>query len=276
MDRIRGGPIMTAPAFSQQGFAEIYDSRIVPPLFVPWVEMILDRLQPRPGERLLDIACGTGVVARRAFARMGGVGQIVGIDLSDEMLAVARTAEPRVDWRQGDAGALPLAAGEMFDLVICHQGLQFFPDRARGAAEMRRALKAGGRLAVAVWGPDTEVPLLQALREAAEAHLGPISDRRHAFGDVAALAAVIRAAGFHRVEAQALTLPARFEDGEEFVRLNARALVGMSPAWAAIDAADRGAVMNAILADSAPVLAAHGGAPGLTWDMRSNLVTAEG
>ena len=267
---------MTLPAVSQQSFAEIYDTRVVPPIFVPWVEMILDRIRPRPGERLLDIACGTGVVARRACARLGGVGQIVGVDISDEMLAVARAAEPRVAWRRGDATALPLGAGEVFDMVICHQGLQFFPDRARGAAEMRRALAAGGRLAVAVWGPDTDAPLLHELRQAAEARLGPIMDRRHSFGDIAELAALMRSAGFHQVEAQKLSQPVRFEDGAEFVRLNARALVGMSPAWTAIDAADRDQVMGAILADSARVLAAHGGAAGLSWNMPSNIVTAVG
>lgn len=267
---------MTLQAFSQPSFAETYDTRIVPPIFVPWVEMILDRIRPRPGERLLDIACGTGVVARRACARMGGEGHIVGVDLSDDMLAVARAAEPRVAWRRGDGTALPLGAGEAFDVVTCHQGLQFFPDRAKGAAEMRRALVAGGRLAVAVWGPDTEVPVLHELRKVAEARLGPIADRRHSFGDVEALEALMRAAGFHRVDAQALSLPLRFEDGAEFARLNAMALVGMSPAWADMDATDRDRAMAAILADSAPVLAAHGGAEGLTWDMRSNFVTAEG
>ena len=267
---------MTVPLFSQQSFAQIYDTRIVPPLFVPWVDMILDRLQPRPGERVLDVACGTGVVARRACARMGGEGRIVGVDVSEDMLSIARAAEPRVDWRQGDAAALPLAEGEQFDVVTCHQGLQFFKDRAKAAAGMRRALVAGGRLAVAVWGPDTEMPLLDELRKVAEARLGPIADRRHSFGDVGELEALIRAAGFRRVEAQALSLPTRFEDGMEFVRLNAGALTGMAPGWAGMDQAERDRIMAGIMADSASVLAAHGGAAGLTWGMRSNLVFAEG
>lgn len=266
---------MTLPLFSQPTFAETYDTRVVPPIFVPWVEMILDRIRPRPGEKVLDVACGTGVVARRACARMGGEGHIVGIDVSDEMLAVARATEPRVDWRRGDGTALPIGADEVFDVVTCHQGLQFFPDRAKGAAEMRRALVAGGRLAVAVWGPDTEVPMLHELRKVAEARLGPITDRRHSLGDIEDLERLMHSAGFHRIHAEALSLPTRFEDGAEFVRLNAMALVGMTSTWAGMDRIERARVMDAILADSASVLKANGG-PELSWRMRSNLVTAEG
>ncbi|WP_157628157.1 class I SAM-dependent methyltransferase [Ensifer sp. BR816] len=80
------------------------------------------------GDRILDIACGTGIVARVAKERLGDGGSIVGVDVSADMLAVAHAITPNIDWREGDASALPLRKGEHFDVVVCQQGLQFFPD----------------------------------------------------------------------------------------------------------------------------------------------------
>jgi len=83
---------------------------------------------------VLDIACGTGIVARVAEERLGGAGYFVGIDLSPEMLAVARAVAPGIDWREGNASSLPLREREQFDVVVCRQGLQFFSDKPAAAA----------------------------------------------------------------------------------------------------------------------------------------------
>ncbi|TIT58203.1 MAG: methyltransferase domain-containing protein, partial [Mesorhizobium sp.] len=90
---------------------QMYERWLVGPLFRPWAEMALDELELSSGDRLLDIACGTGIVARVARERLGEAGYIVGVDISPDMLAVARAVESAIDWRQGNAGELPLRNG---------------------------------------------------------------------------------------------------------------------------------------------------------------------
>lgn len=173
--------------FANASFPEIYEKVLIGPLFRPWAEALLAESRLAPGERLLDLACGTGIVARLACERVGAEGKVVGVDAAAPMLEMARSQAPEIDWRVGDAAALPLADGERFDVVTCQQGLQFFPDRLAAVREMRRALAPGGRLALSCWAPDTGMPVLLELRRVAERHLGPLSDRRHAFGDLAAI-----------------------------------------------------------------------------------------
>ena len=123
-------------AMSQQSFPEMYEHWLVGPLFRPFAEVTIDELAPARGDAILDIACGTGIVARVAQERLGGRGHIVGVDVSPGMLGVARAAAPDIDWREGNAGSLPLRDGEEFQVVVCQQGLQFFPDRPAALAEM--------------------------------------------------------------------------------------------------------------------------------------------
>src|SRR5205085_9008420 len=155
---------------------------------------------------------------------------VVGIDISPDMLAVARAVAPSIDWREGNASALPLHDGEQFDVVVCQQGLQFVLDKPAAAAQMRRALAKGGRLAVATWRSDDEIPFMRELRRVAERHLGPIADQRHSFGDAAPLEALLRDAGFHDVQSRTISRLMRFDADTSFVRGNAMALVGMSAA----------------------------------------------
>src|SRR5437016_12184300 len=112
-------------AMKQASFPEMYGHWLVGPLFLPWAEMTLDEVRLSPDDRVLDIACGTGIVARVAKERLGDAGYVVGIDISPDMLAVARAVAPSIDWREGNASALPLHDGEQFDVVVCQQGLQF-------------------------------------------------------------------------------------------------------------------------------------------------------
>src|SRR5262245_28909838 len=106
----------------QASFPEMYERWLVNPLFRPWAELTLDEVHLSRGDRVLDIACGTGIVARVARERLGDTGQVVGIDISPDMLAVARAAAPGVDWREGNAAALPLRQRELFDVIVCQQG----------------------------------------------------------------------------------------------------------------------------------------------------------
>lgn len=257
-------------------FAEMYERSLVGSLFMPWAELVVGQVDPGQGERFLDVACGTGIVARVVKERLGEGANIVGIDINPLMLAVARNAAADIDWREGDAGALPLEAGEQFDVVVCQQGLQFFPDKPAAARQMRRALAPGGRLAVSTWRPDEEMPFLRELRRVAERHLGAIVDRRHAFGQAAPLEALLREAGFHDVRSVAQACRVRFGDGPAFVRMNAMALVGMSAASREMADDERERIVAAVVRDSAAIALENTGEEGLAFEMLANVATARG
>src|SRR5262245_42633056 len=121
--------------------AEFYE-RYVRLIMEPWVRCLVDVAALRPAEHVLDVACGPGFVARVAAHRVGLEGRVVGVDLNASMIEAARAASGRdpettIEWRTGDAGALPLE-DRAFDVVLCQQGVQFFPDRVRSLQEMRR------------------------------------------------------------------------------------------------------------------------------------------
>ncbi|TGS17991.1 class I SAM-dependent methyltransferase [Mesorhizobium sp. M2E.F.Ca.ET.209.01.1.1] len=260
----------------QASFPEMYERWLVGPLFRPWAEVTFEEVKLSPGHRVLDIACGTGIVARVAREQLGAAGYVVGIDINAEMLAVARTVAPDIDWRVGNAGALPLRDGEQFDAVVCQQGLQFFPDKAAVTAQMRRALAQGGRLAVGTWRSDEEIAFFRDLRRVAERLLGPIVDLRHSFGNAALIEALLRDAGFHDVRSRTISRRIRFEDGAPLLRLNTMALVGMSAAGKAMADHERKRVVEDIVSGIAPVLQSYTDGSGVAFELSSNLVTANG
>ncbi len=118
--------------------------------FTRWAVPLLDAAGVTAGNRVIDVACGTGVVAREANGRVGATGSVTGLDIGAGMLAVAKSIEPGVTWTLGDAGNLPFANGA-FDAVVSQFGLVFFPDRVQAILEMLRCVTPGGRIAVAVW-----------------------------------------------------------------------------------------------------------------------------
>jgi ubiquinone/menaquinone biosynthesis C-methylase UbiE len=273
IDTVEATMILPTYAMEKAIFPQMYERWLVGPLFRPWAELTVEELGVSASDRVLDIACGTGIVARLAQQRLGDAAYIVGIDISPAMLEVARSAAPSIDWRQGSADALPLRDGEQFDVVICQQGLQFFPNKAAAVAQMRRALVRGGKLAVSVWRSDEEIPFFRELRRVAEANLGPITDQRYGYGDVSALEALLRDAGFRDVRSRKLSRTMRFDDGASFVRMNSMALVGMSAAGNSMNDAERHRILETIVTDSAPVLRANT-EKCLVFELSTNLATA--
>ena len=154
--------------------AENYARDFVPLIPAPLAADLIERAQPEPGEFVVDVACGTGVVTRLAAERVGASGHVVGVDLVPEMLEVAAAApmpsSASIEWRQGDAGSLPLP-DESYDLALCQLGLMFFPDRTAAVQEMRRVLSPGGRLVVNVPAPIP--PLFGIMAEALGRHINP-------------------------------------------------------------------------------------------------------
>lgn len=154
---------------------EAYERYLVPRMFAPWAERLIERAELRAGDRLLDVACGTGIVARRAAATVGERGSVVGVDVNDAMLRVAKEQSAGlpdfVEWRQGDATDLPFPEGA-FEVVCCQQALQFIPDRMTALSEMHRVLTTTGQLAVSVWRPIAHNPAYVVMADALERHVG--------------------------------------------------------------------------------------------------------
>jgi len=134
-----------------EGSAAAYERYLVPVFMDPWAADLIDAVEVAPGQRVLDIACGTGVVTRHAAARVGSGGEVTAVEVNPGMLAVARAAAAGmpapIRWHEAGAEQLPLADASI-DVVLCQQGLQFFYDPAAALAEMRRIARPGGRLGV--------------------------------------------------------------------------------------------------------------------------------
>jgi ubiquinone/menaquinone biosynthesis C-methylase UbiE len=137
--------------------AEVYEEFFIPALFQQWTAKVADAARIQPGQRVLDIACGTGILARTVAERVGASGSVIGLDVNEGMLAVAARKAPQIEWRQGRAEALPFE-NDNFDAVVSQFGLMFFEDRPLAIREMLRVLRPGGRLAVAVWDSLEHIP----------------------------------------------------------------------------------------------------------------------
>ena len=142
---------MNDPASQAQiAAATAYEDLFVTGLFQEWTSRVMDAAQIHSGHRVLDVACGTGVLAREAAMRVGPTGFVAGLDPSPGMLAVAERLTPKVEWRQGAAESLPFP-DQSFDAVVSQFGLMFFRELPQAVSEMMRVLKSQGRMAVAVW-----------------------------------------------------------------------------------------------------------------------------
>ncbi|HVL54169.1 MAG TPA: methyltransferase domain-containing protein [Vitreimonas sp.] len=214
--------------------ATVYEEFFVPALLAQWTEPMIDAAGIRAGHRVLDVACGTGVLARAVAATVGPQGRVVGLDLNDGMLDVARRKEPQIEWLLGRAEDLPFRDGE-FDAAVSQFGLMFFEDRTRAVAEMVRVVRGRGRAAIAVWGRLDRSPgyldltaLLDRLfgRGARDALAAPF-----VLGDEEALRTILTDAGLTAVEVTARDGVARFPSLESWMETEIRG-------WTLADALD--------------------------------------
>ncbi|MHB8465082.1 MAG: class I SAM-dependent methyltransferase [Acidimicrobiales bacterium] len=240
----------------------IYDDVFVPRLFEPWAELLLDMLAVPAGASLLDVATGPGSLARLAAQRVTAKGRVTGCDLSPAMLTRAR-AKPVDDdaapitYLECPADRLDVDDGA-FDFVTCQQGLQFFPDRPAALREMRRALRPGGRLGVAVWHAIDACPPFERMAATLDEVLGPDVGAAYRSGpwglpDGDEVAALVTAAGFTDVRVTGHALPVTFEGGPpQFATTLAAAAVAAQVA--ALDDAGRARLARVAREQFAPLV----------------------
>lgn len=205
--------------------AEAYESLHVPALFEEWTSRVLDAARIGAGDRVLDIACGTGILARSAADRVGTSGHVVGVDPNPGMLAVAGRLDDRIEWRAGTAEDLP-CDDDAFGRVVSQFGMMFFADRAAAVREIVRVLEPGGRFAIAVWDSlenspaySVEVALLQRMagQQAADALRAPF-----VLGDLVPLRRLIEEAAATSVETSTVVGRARFPSIRSMVEADLR------------------------------------------------------
>ena len=193
--------------------AQVYEDFFVPALFGEWAVRVTQAARVKAGDRVLDVGCGTGVLARHVAGEVGPGGSVVGIDVNEGMLEVAARLAPRIEWQHGRAEALPFE-DEVFNAVVSQFAAMFFEDRVNAVREMVRTVRPGGRIAVAVWGPINSAPGYADLVDILESKFGPPAGAAlrapFTLGEPEALNAVFREANVPHIEVDTLVGTARF------------------------------------------------------------------
>ena len=261
----------------EQSASEAYEQYLVPPMFAPWADRMLETSGVNEGDRVLDVACGTGIVARRAASRVSESGSVVGLDINERMLAVAAeiTADLHysIEWRQGEATELPFS-DERFDVVCCQQALQFFDDPGAPVREMRRVLKPGGRAVLSVWRPLDYQPAYMVLADALEEYIsdeaGTMMRSPFPAWDGKKLRTLAQDAGFDDVSVTTEIGSVRYPSVEEFVRREAAS----SPLAESITAVKR-EVRDELVGEIKDALQTYLDDEGIVSPMESYVVIAE-
>jgi ubiquinone/menaquinone biosynthesis C-methylase UbiE len=200
--------------------AEAYEAIFVPNMFARWPAHLLDLAHVHAGDRVLDVACGTGIVARTAADRVGPEGTVTGIDLNENMLIVARRVRPDVTYQQGDVAALPFP-DDSFDAVLCQMGLMFFPDRVGALREMARVATAVGSVVVVVPADLDEQPAEGPLMDVAMRYAGPqareLLGTYFSCGRRVDVEGLVSAAGLRVTDALTATEPISYESVDAYL-----------------------------------------------------------
>lgn len=260
--------------------AEVYEGYLGRAIADPFTGVLLDCARPQSGERVLDLASGTGSVARHVAPLVGVGGRVVAVDINAAMLAVGRTlptpAGPPIEWREGDAVSLDLP-DQAFDLVLCQQGLQFFPDRQTSLREIRRVLTPEGRTVISVWQDLDHHPVYKALFEATARKLrANVSDFDVSFslGDAGALQYALREAGFGHVEVTPRSLEVRLPSPKHFVQLTVAGAATSVPAFMQMSPEARSALVEAIAGELEPLIRSRIEGGELALSMSTNVALA--
>ncbi len=246
---------------------------MVPAIFAPWSVVHLASVPLHEGDRVLDVACGTGILVRRAAAIVGPRARLVALDINFEMIQAGRAAADGmpIEWWHGDALSLPFAPAS-FDVVLSQQGLQFLPDPLRALREMHRVLAVGGQVAVSVWGRIEDSPGHLALSSAVAHHVGPEPAAFAGFSlsDPGRLYGLISDAGFRKVKIASREIIAHFASVQEFVGIVAAGAASLRGVLDRVPNGARMAFVQQVEADLQPWTSIDG----LAFPMRGHIAVA--
>ena len=249
--------------------AQGYEQYFVPAIFDQWPPRIIDSADVSEGDTVLEVGCGTGVLAREVIKRVGSDGGVTGLDLSESMIGVARGICPDVDFRQGNAMDLSFD-DESFDVAIASFMLMFVPDPVLAASEMWRVLKPGGRLVITVWEALGQNPVYAGLVDIARLRIDDAAGSSlawpFALGEDGKLAEICRSAGISDVAISAHEGRARFPSLDGFVRTEIQS-------WVLADSVDEES-LSAVVGDSQEKFADYCDASGAI-DIPLNAVMAK-
>ena len=263
-----------ASSWQLEGNAPLaYDTQIVNVFLQHYSRRLVELAAIKPGDRVLDVACGTGVVTRLVANKIGSAGQIVGFDLNPGMIARARASPgtpASIEWRVGSATDMPFAHAT-FDCVICQHGLQFIRDKAAAVSEMHRVLADRGRAVISVWRSIEHCPWQAAIANAVERNVGSEQAAQirsaFSFGDADQLQQLIVAAGFRGVEIRIDRETIRHASIAEYVP----GYISATPVAAAVAAFDKEA-QEKITGDVRDALAAYRVGDGLAAPIEAHVV----
>jgi ubiquinone/menaquinone biosynthesis C-methylase UbiE len=264
-----------APGWQLQGNAPLaYDTYIVDVFLQDYSRRLVEVAAIKPGDRVLDVACGTSVVTRLVANKVGSAGQVVGLDLNEGMLARARASSKAaaIEWRVGSATDMPFPDAT-FDCVICQHGLQFIPNKAAAVSEMHRVLADRSRTVVSVWRSIEHCPWQAAIADAVERNVGSEQAAQirsaFSFGDADELQQVLVAAGFLGVEIRIDRETIRHASIAEYVP----GYISATPVAAAVAVLDREAQAK-ITADVRDAVAAYRVGDGLAVPIEAHVAVA--
>ena len=207
-----------------EGGPEAFEKYVVPAFGDVWAQDIVKRAALRKGDRILDVGCGTGIVARYAYKSMGDAVHITGVDVNDIALEKAReisalNAVP-IEWKQADVTTLPFSS-DKFDVLLCQQGLQYFPDRSRALKEINRVLVNEGRIVFSVWRPIEFSPFYLTLHKALEEFINreaaSILASAYTLSDPMQLKELLEGARFKNIKIRIVIKQMRYSPLEEFL-----------------------------------------------------------
>lgn len=257
--------------------AEVYERYLSRNIADPWTRVLLELVSPQFGDHVLDLACGTGSVARQVAPLVGKDGCVIAVDINPDMLKVgSKQLLPdgaAITWHPGDATQLDFS-DNAFDIIFCQQGFQFFPDQPAAVLETRRVLRPGGKAVVSVWQSLSQQPLYQILFSTISKHLDvPVADLDIAFslGNEETLHQLF-STQFKDVQVAAITLPVRIPEPEKFVQISILGAATSIPSFANMDATSRLALIEKVTSDT--LAAVQGFAEGgvLVFDMSTHIV----
>lgn len=256
--------------------AQAYEDHLVPAIFANLARRLVAAADIDTGMRALDVACGTGIVARTVARTVGPGGTVLGVDVNPHMLAAARRAaagiRPDIEWRQGDAVALPMD-DDTVDVVLCQEALQFFPDPVAALREFRRVAVPGASIAFSVLRSLEHQPVYRVFADALGRHVGPdaaaMISSPFALGDREQLRTLADEAGLEDVSVRICVNEERFPSVPDFLAHEA-ASSPLADELADLEDARRASLVE----DLSSALSGHLDDLGLAFHNETHVVTA--